>query len=197
MAMQSFTCPHCGRKGTTKQQVQPGRKARCPGCHEFFSLIPDDQEEAIYEVADVPPPLPDKDQPDSWTQPVANVPSVATVAPAGDGVATAPLVATAGALPQELEPWFYRHLWRYGSYLKATVNIVVGLILVLMILASIGLLVSEGASAFLTVVGVWVIGLLFLAMYRFFALLHAAKVLLAVDLARNIRRQRQLEEARA
>ena len=212
----TFTCPHCGRTSSTECDVPPGAKTRCPGCQEVFTPVPlpDDDTYAI-----TPPATPIVTPATTYvavptTPPVNSPPSQAAPVSTGSNPPASPSPANRARHrvqpssfqlllqsfrqqsgddePEEDEPWFYRHLWRYGNLLKATVMVVIVFVLALMVTAT----VRFGDEHPQPIVYMWVFGLIGIVLYRFFALIHAARVLMAVDQARNIRRTRIREEAK-
>lgn len=155
----------CGKKVRVPDDAA-GRKGRCSACGAVMRIpdVPD----AGYEV-DPEPLTPDPPEMNAAV-PVASVPM-------------APMV--------EPEPWYYGHLWKHAELMRLSVAVVFWGGFALLVLFTFGLVASGFVEDYpLQLVVTWVVGLVVLSVYRFFALTRAATLFLRVDEARNVRRVR-------
>jgi hypothetical protein len=181
----TFSCPHCGREGSTSQEVAPGMKLRCRGCAQVFpanmkaaqtpsrasdaELYPVVEEEPAVSTL-TPPPLPDKPNPLPDLHPGAGFP--------------------------EPEPWYYAHLWTHGELLRLRVRIITWVVFGFLCLLTVGgglalmRMPQFEPRAFLGLFLFDTLIVLALLVYRYFALIRSAWIFLNIDQARNLRRLR-------
>src|SRR4051794_4064576 len=125
----TFICPNCGRQGHISKGIPLNAKLRCPGCQRLFSptfalepaLVGKVSEDQIDQYLGMdsnglsPPDLPLEDQQATET---VNVHQLSTLDL--DGIQPQQSVNSSAVrlpfIPEE--PWFYAHLWGYGSSIK-------------------------------------------------------------------------------
>lgn len=155
----------CGKRVRVADGLA-GKKGRCSACGAVMRIP--DAPDAGYDV-DPEPLTPDPPE------------------------VKAPVAVTSGKVAPlvEPEPWYYGHLWKHAELMRLSVAVVFWGGFALLVLFTFGLVASGFVEDYpLQLVVTWVVGLVVLSVYRFFALTRAATLFLRVDEARNVRRVR-------
>ena len=186
--MMSIQCPHCSRVGSLKVAVPVGTMVRCPGCRQKFAISHEAPANGN-EIIDLDDEPSDEGSAGFGVN-SATATSVATAYPVASIVVPPVSTLFSSVAP---EPWFYGWIDRLARGIWQGCRIIMvgfAVIAVLLVFVAFYASINHWSNVIGPVFGTVLLGYLGLWLTLLPTFLLAALLMLAVDLARNIRATR-------